>query len=349
MFDINKLLRKNIRELKPYSSARDEFKGNASVFLDANENPNETGINRYPDPLQMQLKNKISEIKKITTEQIFLGNGSDEAIDLIIRAFCEPGKDNIVSICPTYGMYKVCADINNIEYREVLLNNDFSLNSSKLLKKTDKDSKVLFLCSPNNPTGNSLETKEILNVLEDFNGIVVVDEAYIDFSSNESLIYSLRKYPNLVVLQTFSKAWGMAGIRLGMAYASTELIQVLNKIKYPYNLNILTQQKALKKIQEEKKNIDSVVANIIAERNKLSIELSGFNLVLKIYPSDANFLLIKVTNAKKIYNFLIEKEVIVRDRSNVDLCDNCLRITVGTSDENAELLKLLAEYDSITK
>lgn len=230
-----------------------------------------------------------------------------------------------------------------------MLNNDFSLNSSKLLKKTDKDSKVLFLCSPNNPTGNSLETKEILNVLEDFNGIVVVDEAYIDFSSNESLIYSLRKYPNLVVLQTFSKAWGMAGIRLGMAYASTELIQVLNKIKYPYNLNILTQQKALKKIQEEKKNIDSVVANIIAERNKLSIELSGFNLVLKIYPSDANFLLIKVTNAKKIYNFLIEKEVIVRDRSNVDLCDNCLRITVGTSDENAELLKLLAEYDSITK
>jgi histidinol-phosphate aminotransferase len=346
MFDIKKLLRKNIRELKPYSSARDEFQGTASVFLDANENPYETGINRYPDPLQIQLKSKISIIKQINSKQIFLGNGSDEAIDLLIRAFCEPGKDNIVSINPTYGMYKVCADINNIEYRDVLLNKDFSLNSATLLNKTDSNSKIIFLCSPNNPTGNSLETTEILKVFKAFKGIVVVDEAYIDFSKNDSLIKLIDNYPNLVILQTFSKAWGMAGIRLGMAYAAAELIQVLNKIKYPYNVNVLTQQEALKQIDKNVNTIDLAVSNIISEKKKLWKELTKFNSIIEMYPSDANFLLIKVTDAKNLYNFLCEKEVIVRDRSNVDLCDNCLRITIGTPEENSKFLEALAMYDS---
>lgn len=346
MFELDKLLRKNIKNLKPYSSARDEFHGTASVFLDANENPIQTGINRYPDPLQLQLKEKIKAIKQININQIFLGNGSDEAIDLIIRAFCEPGLDNIVSIRPTYGMYKVCADINNVEYRDVLLNEDFSLNIESLLSETDNFTKAIFLCSPNNPTGNSLNSSDVLKIIQDFKGIVVVDEAYIDFSSKDSLISKLNKHPNLIILQTFSKAWGMAGIRLGMAFASVSIIEILNKIKYPYNVNILTQQKAFEQIKGGDKNIHTVVSQIIEQRVKLFEELTKFDIVLKIYPSDANFLLVRVTNAKESYHYLCNKQIIVRDRSNVALCDNCLRITVGTPEENIQLIKAFTELNS---
>lgn len=343
MFSLQNLLRKNIKELKPYSSARDEFQGVASVYLDANENPFDTGLNRYPDPLQMELKNRISSIKKVFPEQIFMGNGSDEAIDLLFRAFCEPGIDNVVAIKPTYGMYKVCADINNVEYNEVLLGKDFNLVVNNVLKAVNENTKLVFLCSPNNPTGNSLAEVDIIHLLDSFDGMVVLDEAYIEFGRQKSFLSKLADYPNLVVLQTFSKAWGMAGIRLGMAFGSNELIKVLNNIKYPYNVNVLTQKEALTRLKSVHK-VQKQVDTIIDERIKLINQLKDLSFVLKIYPSDANFVLIQVEDSLKTYDYLLEKEIIVRDRSKVALCEGCLRITIGTKKENASLIKALLQF-----
>lgn len=342
-FQLNSILRENIREIAPYSTARDEFQGVASVYLDANESPFDSGINRYPDPMQAELKVKISRIKNVHPHQIFLGNGSDEAIDLVYRAFCEPAKDNVVAIKPTYGMYKVAADINNVAYKEVLLNANFQLEADAILEAVDSNTKVIFLCSPNNPTANSLVRDDVIHILNKFNGIVVLDEAYIDFSEQESYSNSLDAYPNLVVLQTFSKAWGMAGIRLGMAFASKEITDVFNHIKYPYNINILTQQKALEmldKLEEKNANVELV----LSERKKLLVELNKMAYIKHIYPSDANFVLIKVDVPKKLYDYLLEKEIIVRDRSNVALCAGCLRITVGTPEENKQLLQIMSKY-----
>ena len=342
-FDLQNILRKNIRDIAPYSTARDEFQGIASVYLDANESPFQSDINRYPDPLQLEVKVKISRIKNVHPHQIFMGNGSDEAIDLVFRAFCEPGVENVVAMKPTYGMYKVCADINNIEYREVFLKDDFMLDAEAVLKAVDKNTKLIFLCSPNNPTANSLVREDVIHILNKFNGVVVVDEAYIDFSEQESYLSVLDSYPNLVVLQTFSKAWGMAGVRLGMAFASQEIINVLNHIKYPYNVNVLTQQKALQvldKVKQKNKN----VRIILNERKNLNIELNKLTIIQKVYSSDANFLLIKVENPKAIYNSLLQDEIIVRDRSKVALCQGCLRVTVGTKKENRALLNALSTY-----
>jgi len=338
--NLNTLLRENIKNLKPYSSARDEFSGEAMVFLDANENPYNAPYNRYPDPLQRRLKGKIAEIKHCAPERIFLGNGSDEPIDLLFRAFCEPGKDNIVSIDPTYGMYQVAADINNIEVRKVKLTDDFNFSADELLNRADENTKLAFVCSPNNPTANLMDKAEVLKLIQNFNGLVVVDEAYIDFAPGASLLPDLDQYPNLVILQTFSKAWGMAGIRLGMAFASREIIQIFNKIKYPYNINMLTQQKAMELIdQEPEKN--AWVETLLAERKKLAEQLKVFPFVVKIYPSDANFLLVKMHDARGIYDYLVENGVIVRDRSKVILCDDSLRITVGSPEENEILVEKL--------
>jgi histidinol-phosphate aminotransferase len=338
--DINQLLRKNIQSLKPYSSARDEYSGEAMVFLDANENPFNQPYNRYPDPLQKEVKAKISKLKNIPAENIFLGNGSDEPIDLLVRAFCEPGIDNVVSINPTYGMYQVAADIAGVEIRKVSLTENFELNTNDVLGATDTKTKLVFLCSPNNPTGNSLNKEAMLELASSFKGLVIVDEAYIDFAPGKTLLQELENHPNLVILQTFSKAWGMAGIRLGMAFASLEIINVLNKIKYPYNLNILTQQKALE-LLDKKVTVINWVKLLIAEREKMAELLKGFPFVEKVYPSDANFLLIKMHDAKGIYDYLVEEGIIVRDRSKVHLCANSLRITIGSSEENETLLNAL--------
>lgn len=340
--ELNKLLRKNIQTLKPYSSARDEYTGEAMVFLDANENPFNQPYNRYPDPLQKEVKEKISAMKNISSEKIFLGNGSDEPIDLLVRAFCEPGIDNIVTINPTYGMYQVCADICGVELRKVALTEEFELDTDAVLDATDENTKLIFICSPNNPSGNTLEKKAMLELVKKFQGLVVVDEAYIDFAPGKTLLPEIENYSNLVVLQTFSKAWGMAGIRLGMAFSSIDVIDILNKIKYPYNLNILTQQKALELI-EQKETVDKWVKLLIAERAKMAELFSRFPFVEKVYPSDANFLLIKMHDAKGIYNYLVDKGIIVRDRSKVHLCKNSLRITIGSSDENETLLNALKE------
>jgi histidinol-phosphate aminotransferase len=341
--NINNLLRKNIQNLKPYSSARDEYSGDAMVFLDANENPFNEPYNRYPDPLQKELKQKISSLKNISANQIFLGNGSDEPIDLLIRAFCEPGNDNIVTIHPTYGMYQVAADTNNIEVIKVSLSQDFELDSKLILQAVTENRKLIFLCSPNNPSGNSLDKEAMLEIIQNFEGIVVVDEAYIDFAPGKSLLPELAKYPNLVILQTFSKAWGMAGIRLGMSFASVEIIQVLNKIKYPYNINILTQQKALE-LLDNKEQVDIWVKKLIEEREKMTKYLAKLHFVTKIYPSDANFLLVSMNDARRIYDYLVENGIIVRDRSKIHLCDNSLRITIGTMDEDIVLLQALKDY-----
>jgi len=338
--EIKELLRKNIQTLKPYSSARDEYTGDAMVFLDANENPFNQPYNRYPDPLQKKLKDKVSALKKIPVENIFLGNGSDEPIDLLIRAFCEPGIDNIVTIDPTYGMYQVAAEISGVELRKVALSENFELDSAKILKACDSKTKLIFLCSPNNPTGNSLNKETMLELAGSFEGIVVVDEAYIDFAPGKTLLDELDLYPNTVVLQTFSKAWGMAGIRLGMAFASSEVIGVLNKIKYPYNLNILTQEKALV-LLDKKVSVQKWVKLLIAEREKMAKLLVDFPFVVKVYPSDANFLLVKMHDARGIYEYLVEEGIIVRDRSKVNLCEDSLRITIGSSEENEILLKAL--------
>lgn len=342
---LQKLLRKNILSLHPYSCARDEFKGEASVYLDANENPYNSPYNRYPDPLQWELKNIIAKVKHIQPEYVFLGNGSDEAIDLIYRAFCEPQKDNVVAMEPTYGMYKVCADINDVEYRKVLLDEDFQLNISNLLAATDDFTKVIWLCSPNNPTGNLLISSDIETLLQKFEGLVVLDEAYIDFALQESYIKKLSDYPNLIVLQTFSKAWGNAAIRLGMAYASEEIIAVFNKIKYPYNVNLLTQQKALEALGNEP-TINEWIKKILIEREKLIAELAKLSIVKYIYPTDANFVLVKTENANGIYKHLVDKGIIIRNRNTVSLCLGCLRITVGTPEENTILLEELKRIDS---
>ena len=346
-FDLNNLVRENIKKLTPYSSARDEFKGEAKIYLDANENsygsPLTKWYNRYPDPLQWELKKKIGTIKNIAPENILLGNGSDECIDLLIRAFCEPGKDNIVICPPTYGMYEVYAAINGVDVIKIPLTPDFQLNMDALQEEVDAATKILFFCSPNNPTGNSLNRQDLETILAAFDGLVVIDEAYINFSRQRSFAAELAEYPNLVILQTFSKAWGLAALRLGMTLASPEIIDLLNKIKPPYNINAATQELALKAL-DQLEDVNAMITNIVDEREVLAKALSNLPIVQQVYESDANFLLVKVTNANSIYNFLKEKGTIVRNRSNVILCDNCLRITVGTESENRELLKQLQDY-----
>jgi histidinol-phosphate aminotransferase len=341
--NLNRLIRKNILDLQPYSCARDEFKGEASVYLDANENPYNSPLNRYPDPLQLKVKEKLSEIKKVPVENIFLGNGSDEPIDLLFRAFCEPKMDNVVAIEPTYGMYKVSAAINDVEYRKVLLDENFQFSADKLLAATNTFTKIIWLCSPNNPTGNSLSRKEIIKLLNGFDGIVVLDEAYIDFTSKDSFSNHLTNFPNLVILQTMSKAWGSAAIRLGMAFASTEIIAVLNKIKYPYNINILTQNQALKALKNETQ-VKDWVKILLDERTALINNLKELNFVQYIYPSDANFVLVKVDDANAVYQYLVEKSIIVRNRNTVSLCAGCIRITVGTPEENCILMEELSKF-----
>ncbi|MFA5326267.1 MAG: histidinol-phosphate transaminase [Prolixibacteraceae bacterium] len=340
--ELEKILRNNIKALKPYSSARDEFSGEADVFLDANENPFNAPYNRYPDPLQWTLKAKISVIKNIAPEKIFLGNGSDEPIDIIFRAFCEPGLDNVVTIDPTYGMYQVAADINNVEVRKVKLNDDFGFSAQKMLDATNLYTKAVFICSPNNPTANLLNKNEMVKLITEFDGLVVVDEAYIDFASESSLLPELDKYPNLIILQTFSKAWGMAGIRLGMAFAQPEIIRVFNKIKYPYNINILTQQKAMELLNNLQEK-EEWVKIILDERAKMVKKLFKLPFVQVIYPSDANFILVKMHDARGIYEYLTEQKIIVRDRSKVTLCDDCLRITIGSPEENKKLRRALKD------
>ncbi len=338
--NIERLVRKNILELKPYSSARDEFVGAAEIFLDANENPFPSPYNRYPDPLQRELKNELSKIKGVDPTKIILGNGSDEPIDLLIRAFCEPNADSILITPPTYGMYKVCADINAVNVQIASLTSDFQLDLESINSTIDETTKIIFLCSPNNPSGNLLKEEDIKKIITTFNGLVVLDEAYIDFSSFAGFSQYLNQYPNLVILQTLSKAWGLAGLRLGMCFASKEIIGILNKIKYPYNLNVSTQSLVLEKLKYEdeiKKNISV----ILEERNQLRNALSSLDFVENVYPSDANFLLVKVMDAKGIYNQLMQKGIILRDRSSVTLCENCLRITIGTPEENKTLIENL--------
>ena len=325
MKPLKELTRPNIWALKPYSSARDEYSGKAaSVFLDANENPYNTPNNRYPDPLQKELKALIAPVKKVNPEQIFLGNGSDEAIDLLFRAFCRPEVDNVVAIHPTYGMYEVCADINDVEYRKVLLDGNFQFKAEDLLKASDENTKLMFLCSPNNPTGNNLDAKEIIALLQAFQGIVVIDEAYIDFSSQPSFIGILDEYPNLIILQTFSKAWGCAAIRLGMAFASPDIIGIFTKIKYPYNINLLTQQEALRMMQRHYE-VQRWVSTLLEERARLMEAFARLSCCKKVFPTDANFFLTRVTHAKAIYDYLVDQGIIVRNRSNVTLCEDCLR------------------------
>ena len=340
MKQLKELVRENIWKLKPYSCARDECKGDAQAYLDANENPFNTLYNRYPDPLQWAVKEKIAELKYVKPSQIMLGVGSDEPIDLIFRVFCEPKTDNVVAINPTYGMYGVCADINNVEYRQVNLEADYSLNADKVLAAVDNNTKVIFLCSPNNPTGNLLNTTEVEKILKGFDGIVVIDEAYIDFSDKASWIAKLSKYPQMVILQTFSKAWGLAAARCGMAFASEEIISFFNKVKYPYNINILTQKLILEKLEQvEIKN--NWVKEILSQRTLMIEELEQLSIVKHIYPSDANFILVKVDDANLRYKELVEKGIIVRNRNSVTLCENCLRITIGTAQDNKELLNAL--------
>lgn len=340
MKQLKELVRENIWNLKPYSCARDEFKGEAKAYLDANENPFNTLYNRYPDPLQWAVKEKIAELKYVKPSQIMLGVGSDEPIDLIFRVFCEPKQDNVVAINPTYGMYGVCADINNVEYRQVNLEEDFSLDADKVLKSVDVNTKVIFLCSPNNPTGNLLSEAQIEKILKGFDGIVVIDEAYIDFSDKPSWLTKLKKYPQLVILQTFSKAWGLAAARCGMAFASEEIISFFNKVKYPYNINILTQKLILEKLEQvEIKN--NWVKEILSQRTLMIEELNNLSIVKHIYPSDSNFILVKVDDANLRYKQLVDNGIIVRNRNSVTLCENCLRITIGTAQDNKELLKAL--------
>jgi histidinol-phosphate aminotransferase len=326
--------------MKPYSSARDEYHGEAEIFLDANENPYPSPYNRYPDPLQWKVKEKLAEIKGVRPTQIFLGNGSDEPIDLIVRAFCEPGQDSIMITEPTYGMYKVCAEVNAVNVQQVLLTTDFDLDLEAVPNTFDATTKVMFLCSPNNPTGNLISRKKITELLKRFYGLVVIDEAYIDFTKSKSFIHELKQFPNLIVLQTFSKAWGLAGLRLGMCYASEELIGILNKIKYPYNVNTRTQELALDALENAYRK-DIWVEEILKERNSLARELQALAITEKIFPSDANFLLVRVKDAQSTYQYLIDRRIIVRDRSRVNLCYNCLRITVGTPEENKRLIEAL--------
>ena len=343
-FELSKLVRPNIWALEPYSCARDEFKGmDAHVFLDANENPYNDPINRYPDPLQEKLKERLAPLKGVRPSQIFLGNGSDEAIDLVYRIFCIPNEDNVVAIAPTYGMYKVCADINNVEYRSVPLSEDWQIDTKALLKACDARTKAIWICSPNNPTGNDFPRETIHEVLTHFSGIVVVDEAYCDFSANPPFRSVLDNYPNLIVLNTFSKAWASAAIRLGMAFANEDIIALFNKVKYPYNVNLLTQEKALALIGDIA-TIDGWLAQIRREREHMLPALEELPIVLKVFPTDANFVLVRVTDANSIYRYLIERGIVVRNRHRVQLCQDCLRITIGTRQENNELLGALRFY-----
>lgn len=348
--DINKLQRENIKNLRPYSTARDEYKGQASIFLDANENsygsPLNSGTktdknyNRYPDPLQLDLKDALGKIKGVPIENTFLGNGSDEAIDLLFRAFCEPGQDNVIILPPTYGMYEVSANINNVEVRKVNLLPNFQLDLEGIAEAIDQNTKLIFICSPNNPTGNSIIRTDIETILANFNGLVVIDEAYINYAKQRTFIQELTEYPNLVILQTFSKAWGLAALRLGMAFAARPVIDVLNKVKPPYNINQATQDIALEALQNIAQ-VNDWIKTTVAEREKLSNELAALAMVKKVYPSDANFILIEVEDALNTYNSLVDQGIIIRDRSKVALCEGCLRITIGTSEENETLLNAL--------
>ena len=349
-FNIEELVRPHLRDLKPYSSARDEFSGKAEIYLDANENPlgstiNES-VNRYPDPHQHKLKIRLGQLKQLATENIFIGNGSDEAIDLLIRAFCEPAKDHIVICPPTYGMYKVSAEINNVGIIEVPLMPDFRLDVERLIHSIEQQCKLLFLCSPNNPTGNLLEKDKLIYILEHFAGLVIVDEAYIDFASTHSLLPLIKEYQHLVILQTFSKAWGMAGLRAGMAYAHPSIINILNKIKPPYNVNAITQEKCLEAL-EKLEVFDSMITELLKEREALQISLESLNSVLHIHPSEANFLLVRFKNAVEIYQYLVEKKIIVRDRSNILYGEGCLRISVGSKYENRQLIEALTHWESV--
>lgn len=343
-FNINTIIRPNIKNLKPYSSARDEFKGEASVYLDANENafgsPLATNYNRYPDPLQFALKTKLSHIKGVPPRNIFLGNGSDEAIDILFRSFCNPGINNVIIVPPTYGMYEVSANINDVQLKKVNLTHDYQLNLDGIAEAIDAHTKLIFICSPNNPTGNSINREDIETLLANFNGLVVVDEAYINYSRQKSFIQELTEYANLVVLQTLSKAWGLAGLRIGMAFASEEIIEVFNRVKPPYNINQASQQLALDALQNVSQ-INNWIKEILSERDKLVLALKSMAFVLDIYPSDANFILVKTTDANAIYNFLVAKGIIVRNRNKIELCEGCIRITVGTPQENESLLNTL--------
>ncbi len=345
-FNINNLVRENIKNIQSYSSARDEFTESTSemVFLDANENPFENGVNRYPDPQQKSVKEKLSELKNVSTDNILLGNGSDEVLDLIFRAFCEPNKDEVIILPPTYGMYKVLANINAVIVKEIYLTESFQPNTKTILSSAKKESKILFLCSPNNPTGNSFSNEEVEKLLRQFKGLVVIDEAYIDFSEQESWLNRLEEFPNLIISQTLSKAYGMAGIRLGICYASTAIIKVLNSIKPPYNVNELTQQRAVGQL-----NTLDIVKEQIQElktlKNRLMSELKNIKFIEKVYPSDANFLLIKVDDATKRYDTLIKKGIVIRNRTKEPFCENCLRITIGTEKENKKLIEILKKLN----
>jgi histidinol-phosphate aminotransferase len=346
-FNLEAITRPNIRKLIPYSSARDEFKGEASIYLDANENslgsPLTKWYNRYPDPLQLAVKEKISAIKAMPVPNIFLGNGSDEAIDILFRAFCEPGMDNVIVCPPTYGMYEVSANINNVVVKKISLRPDFQLDLEKLEEAIDLNTRIIWLCSPNNPTGNSLHRSDIEMILNNFDGIVVIDEAYINFSRQRSFIPELKEYPNLVILQTLSKAWGLAALRVGMAFASTGIIDTMNRIKPPYNISQAAQELALKAL-DHVEEVNEMIRILVEERGKLSTALQQLPVVIRIYPSDANFLLVKATGASRLYQYLAANGTVVRNRSNVTLCEDCLRITVGTPAENIILVKQLEEF-----
>jgi histidinol-phosphate aminotransferase len=342
-FDINTLVRENVKAMKPYSSARDEFEDFDTadmIFLDANENPYENGVNRYPDPQQATVKSVLAAQNGVEKNQILLGNGSDEVLDLLFRAFCEPKIDNVITLPPTYGMYSVLANLNAIENREVLLSNDFQPQLDAIMKVVDANTKMIFLCSPNNPTGNSFSTESVQYLLNNFNGLVVIDEAYIDFSDKASWIQKIKDYPNLIITQTLSKAYGLAGIRLGICYASAAIIAVLNKIKPPYNVNELTQKRALERLSDSAK-IKEEINSIIAQRELLLKVLHEVNFVLKIYPTEANFILIKVDNANQRYDELIAKGIVIRNRTTQPLCENTLRLTIGTEEENKKLMEAL--------
>lgn len=336
--DIRELLRENIRTLAPYSTARDEYQGELGIYLDANENPYDNNYNRYPDPHQKILKRKLAEIKGIPVEKIFIGNGSDEPIDLVFRLFCEPRRHNAVSIAPTYGMYKVAAAINDVQMREVQLEPGFALDAEKLLAAADENTRLLFLCSPNNPSGNCFPKKEIEKVIRRFNGIVILDEAYIDFAGQPGFLSELDEYPNLVILQTLSKAWGMAGLRLGLAFAQPLIVDTLSRVKYPYNINVVTQQIVCERLQSRP---DAQIAEIVSERGRVLEELAKNPVIRKIHPTDANFVLVEVDEPRTIYDRLIEAGIIVRDRSRIKGCEGCLRITIGTPEENDRLLETL--------
>ncbi len=344
MKSLQELTRPNIWNLAPYSSARNEYAGReAHVFLDANENPYNAPFNRYPDPLQLELKAVISKVKGVAVENIFLGNGSDEPIDLVYRCFCRPGIDNVVAIEPTYGMYRVCADINDTEYRPVLLDEHYQITADKLLAATDPHTKLIWICSPNNPTGNNIIREEIVRTIDRFEGIVIVDEAYSDFSSQKTLRSELSEHPNLVVLNTMSKAWGCAAIRLGMAFASQQIVDIFNKVKYPYNINLLTQQQALEALKDPFE-VDKWVKILLEERRRMIDAFRLLPICQEVFPTDANFFLARMTDAKRIYDYLVDKGIIVRNRNKVQLCQNCLRITIGTKTENGELIAALRQY-----